>query len=627
MAESREKIKGRMLRNVSKMWGYSENEAETSFDPLVGMLLTACASELVNISQEINESQTRVTEKLIELLSPDTISGVIPAHAIASGRPLEPTFLLKPDYQFFFNKKVRDTKKNQGAQGKDIFFSSSQPVTLVDGSVRYMAFGSTLYETDADYHKEAILRSGSSKLPQSTLYLGIELNERIKNLEALSFYFDLRNPGEKKLFYYNLRNSDWHLGDAPLEVYPGYGTDHRAHNSSSELSTGFDKVINRYAEALRHINNYYRDNFITIRVGKAVLDRYRKDQAGGQSYPEQFATLFEAEELEEARLRDVLWLRVEFSSVVNEKMLSDVFCSINTFPVINKRFQTSIFKLRKYLNIIPLLTDDFFLDIEKVQDGSGMNFTRKSFDSISYLKSGELLIRTEGMGRFDSRSASQFLAQLLELLRDESASFSIFGKDALSREIKNLNQLISRLEQRVDSVKTPHNVTYLLLKSHEEQDTLFLDFHTTNGAEANDIRAGSLMKPFVGSEMKGGIKLLTSTIGGRDGLDYEGRINAYRSALLSRNKVVTREDVRVRCLHHFGNRISDVTIEKGYTESLSLKGGFVRTMDLHLRPASTAVPENEWQQLCRDLSVTLQEESVNIFPFRFFIDDKMVIID
>ena len=53
MQESREHIKTRMLRTASRVWGYSETESENNFDPLVSMLLTACASELEKISGEV----------------------------------------------------------------------------------------------------------------------------------------------------------------------------------------------------------------------------------------------------------------------------------------------------------------------------------------------------------------------------------------------------------------------------------------------------------------------------------------------------------------------------------------------------------------------------------------------
>ena len=45
---NQDRIRDRILRRASRMWGYNESETENSFDPLVGLLISACASELEN---------------------------------------------------------------------------------------------------------------------------------------------------------------------------------------------------------------------------------------------------------------------------------------------------------------------------------------------------------------------------------------------------------------------------------------------------------------------------------------------------------------------------------------------------------------------------------------------------
>ena len=43
---NQDRIKDRILRRASRLWGYNELESENSFDPIVGLLLSAIASEL-----------------------------------------------------------------------------------------------------------------------------------------------------------------------------------------------------------------------------------------------------------------------------------------------------------------------------------------------------------------------------------------------------------------------------------------------------------------------------------------------------------------------------------------------------------------------------------------------------
>ena len=61
-------IKRRMIQNASKIWGYQDIQDINSFDPVLSLLIGALAEELHNVSKEINKSDARVVEKLLELL-------------------------------------------------------------------------------------------------------------------------------------------------------------------------------------------------------------------------------------------------------------------------------------------------------------------------------------------------------------------------------------------------------------------------------------------------------------------------------------------------------------------------------------------------------------------------------
>ena len=49
---NQEQIKNRMIKRASRMWGYSELESESAFDPVLELLLSACASELEKLRFE-----------------------------------------------------------------------------------------------------------------------------------------------------------------------------------------------------------------------------------------------------------------------------------------------------------------------------------------------------------------------------------------------------------------------------------------------------------------------------------------------------------------------------------------------------------------------------------------------
>ena len=56
MSETSEVIKNRMIKRAAALWGVPANEIEISFDPVVTLLLGACASEIEKIHEKMISS-------------------------------------------------------------------------------------------------------------------------------------------------------------------------------------------------------------------------------------------------------------------------------------------------------------------------------------------------------------------------------------------------------------------------------------------------------------------------------------------------------------------------------------------------------------------------------------------
>ena len=82
---------------------------------------------------------------------------------------------------------------------------------------------------------------------------------------------------------------------------------------------------------------------------------------------------------------------------------------------------------------------------------------------------------------------------VLELLRDESSAFAAFGQEFIAANIRELNQTISLIEQRVkQNQKDIFNLpSYLFVRPREEGENINVEFWSTNGSTANNIRPGS----------------------------------------------------------------------------------------------------------------------------------------
>ena len=98
--EHKELIKERMLMMAARMWAAEEVYDESSFDPLVRILISALAAESESIYHEMDQVQDRVAKKLMNQLMPHIHGGVQPGHSIVILNPTDSVMLLPAQYKF-----------------------------------------------------------------------------------------------------------------------------------------------------------------------------------------------------------------------------------------------------------------------------------------------------------------------------------------------------------------------------------------------------------------------------------------------------------------------------------------------------------------------------------------------
>ncbi|MCK4746835.1 MAG: type VI secretion system baseplate subunit TssF, partial [Bacteroidales bacterium] len=169
MKESKEKIKSRMIKNASRLWGYQETQSESSFDPVIGMIIGSLAGELEKVSDEISGTESRVVEKLVELLTPEPVTGPYPAHALISAIPTHPYFSIDVLHQFYTYKKMPLPGNHSKTEEKSVFFTPAGPQKLFRGKIRFIASGKKLFEVQEQQYKEvvAISRTSMALAPSS----------------------------------------------------------------------------------------------------------------------------------------------------------------------------------------------------------------------------------------------------------------------------------------------------------------------------------------------------------------------------------------------------------------------------------------------------------------------------
>ena len=602
---TKEDIKNRMIKNAALMWGVPANEIETSFDPIIGLLIAACASEIEKIAGEVNGSQSRITEKLVELMTPEAMNGPSPAHAILYADPIEEFTTVLPEYLFAYRKKLTDNLTS--VKYKDLHFSPTKKFNLVNANVRFIATGNKLVENlENKKNQKLTIDLKGSQLNDSALYLGISSTLKVLDFNNISFYFELKGVGNEDLFYHHLRNVICSSENATLNMVAGLM------NSNDDNSDVLNQIFNKVSDK-------------TNGISEQIIRRYQKHYLTLQSdlhnviEKSSFSELENTLEVNDIKYDGAIrWLKIEFSSVISNAVLKNVNCSLNAFPVLNRSLTSFSYALKEFINILPIRTEDLLFDIKSIENIEGQIYSERSKND-SKSEKGTFLLRKNSVAKLDSRKAKEYIIHLIELLKDESASFSFMNNDFLRVNLNTLNQVISLLEKKVsEASNTVDHTNYLSLKPFRAKEHLLVEYWTTNGEMANDIKPGSELNNYKGVGIRPRSSfLITTTRGGKDELTTQDRLNSSKRSLLSNDRLVTKEDVKTVCRELYGDKIKKVEIRRSYMKAIDLKKGLIPCMEILLTPnQQSKVEDAEWDSIGSNLLYFLEKNTRDILPYK-----------
>jgi hypothetical protein len=605
IGNSKEAIKNRMLRHALTYWGIKSTEG---LDPAIKLMLEALSSELYSLGNEVKDTQVRILEKIASLLAPGFLTAPNPAHGILHASPVEATELLVNTTAFYAQQKISSNQNEVLDTMLDIFFTPVDAVKLFDIQIAYMASGGNLFSYDGAFSKQLVMRCKTRTGESNTLWLGLRVNPKIEDIQNLFFYFDWKNLDPKLAhhLYQLLPLAKWYINDKHILTGTGLQYYSAQHETDSYENIFLEYDLLCLME--KDIKNHYNQKYIT--VGSAGAGNLQELK---QPFPSSFRNMFAENDLHKLSEK-LLWIRITFPAAVQQESLDDIYVYTNAFPVVNRQVNDLKFRLKGGSNIIPLKTGDLdqFLSVKSLSDGT------HAYKSVPYRKmeeeqSGTYTLRNGGVERFDARNARDLISYLLELLRSETAAFSAYGYDFIGLTLKEMDQKISLMEQKTkgyinNATEIPN---YIIVKPFEGNDMMYAEYWTTLAEAANNLRAGTKLHLGKGVKVKqDSLAFMTTTIGGKNRLRPEERLNAFRYGIMTRNRLVTKEDIRNFCFYELGDRISKVEVERGFEMSGSSKESFRRTIDVVLTPARLdALKNRDWEILCDQLKSKLHSRS------------------
>jgi hypothetical protein len=110
---------------------------------------------------------------------------------------------------------------------------------------------------------------------------------------------------------------------------------------------------------------------------------------------------------------------------------------------------------------------------------------------------------------------------------------------------------------------------------------LTIQFSSTYGSLANHIKPGTRLLPYNGNSfISNNVVLVSQSIGGRDKLSATEKVMAYKSALLSKDRLTTAEDIKAYCESQLGHAVKQIVIQKGITFLPDSKRGYQKSIEV-----------------------------------------------
>lgn len=607
-----------MLKHALNYWNIKNTE---DLDPIVKLILEALSSELYNLGNEIKDSEVRLLEKIANLLAPEFLTCPNPAHAIMHAIPVEAEDMLTEADHCYTQKKISSKQDESLDKSIDVFFTPVGRLKLFKTEVSCLVTGSALYTVDANYNKLITTQTLSGRrIENNTLWLGINIDEKIEHVNNLFFYFDWKNLEHNlsNLNYQLLPLSKWYLNDTEITITEGLPYEKKQIAGSLQKDLSFDYDLLSLIE--KDITNYYDRKFISISD-----DRHTNVQPLKQTYPPAFNNVFSEPDLQKFTDK-LLWIKIVFPAAVQQSSLDEIYVYTNSFPVMNRQLNEMKYRLKNGSNIIPLKIQGLeqFLAVRSLADEMH-SYISTPFRKMEEEETGTYTLRNGGVERFDGRNAKEFISYLLELLRSESAAFSAHGNDFIASTLREMDQRIALMEQKTKSIanstsEVPH---YIIAKPYEGCEMMYAEYWTTNAETANLLRSGTRLQEYNNSKMRSdSIFLVTTSGGGKNRLKPEDRVTAFRYGLMTRNRIVTKEDIRNLCFYELGNRISKVDVERGFEMPSHPKQSFLRTIDITITTTpSEKLTTEAWEVLFDHLKAKLKSRSGMSNHYRLFLSN------
>jgi hypothetical protein len=581
--------------NISKM---------DLLDPVVILFLESLAEEIYKISGEIDNLESRVSDKLSSILVPNADAIAQPAHTLLHVSPEDTRLNITTTTGFYHSLK---------SNRKKMFFYPVCNTQICKGDVKYYIHNGTIYSINKDQTRTRLTRSVKNK-PQreNTFWIGLKLSEDIDNLSDLSFYMNLQGIPKKETYLNLLPYTVWKIQDETIPMNKGlFAINEKNENENLDFFSSYDlsQMINNT------VKNQYDNRFLTITGNFDITDKR-------EFFPEKLRDIFSSD-ITANFSEPLIWIEVTCPQIFTSEILDNMQVSINVFPVVNKRLVYKSVEIKSYLPFIPLNTnnEESFISVFSLSDSGGMPY----YDvPVNNIRSGIYSLLRGSCERYKTRDAQEYIASLVDLLNGEISGF-FKSKSDTGNDLKSIEdaarEMIKQLRQVSADTKNRQEIENYICIDTAEDGIFFVKYWMTNGSDANNIPAGTVLFSENIQAKRDSVIILSETYGGKPAPLATEKNNFYRKSLSENKLLVTNEDIKNFCMKNFSDYFNDIQVRKGLMKNKNPKAGFICTTDVYMNH------RKELKKHTGGLDTTffeqvLRENSPATFTYRVFITNK-----
>lgn len=526
---------------------------------------------------------SRILHRLSRILIGNKWSLPKPAHALMTITPNHGECCeLDAEDHFYAEKNIF------GKGDIQVFITPLFSYKLIDAKIRAIAYNDSIRHSTDSFSTPTRFLDPKNRIADYCVWVGMDVSKEVlQKMDSVMFCIKPSDMGllpfMNMAFFYDCTGNRLNTKTG-LHVEDPYSNAHY-----------FDEI-----------RDFYSDLYFNVSIRDASKEKhtYREMFPGYASdceVPDDSESLF--------------WVKIAFPETFTKESLENLEVYLNTFPVINRQIVYKQHNFRSTGRIIPLKCPSRtqFLNIRSFQDNKGREYVNR-LNQYEENPTGIFSLYFGDLERFDSDSARSLISKVLQLMKEDGSAFASMNPDALSTQLKELFNKINDIEKGLEATLKGDNKIKAFVLSVPQKDATNAEikYWVTSGSLANGFNERTLIQQFnIEKYDASGIMLRTCMQGGTTHDGEQELIHSLRYGLLSRERIISKEDIKSYLLHKLGKYVESVEVGNGVAISPDSKKGLIRVTEVKIKLGQFDKDEiPNLEELAHYLEKDLTERSV-----------------